>query len=93
MSARPVTARRIRTLAATAVVTAVAGAAFVPATAVAADKAGEHALKMTLGAPTPGAPLKRGGATESMILSVTNSSDKAQEFSAWLPGSPTDRAR
>ncbi|WP_328480706.1 hypothetical protein OHS71_19785 [Streptomyces sp. NBC_00377] len=88
MSARPVTARRIRTLAATAVVTAVAGAAFVPATAVAADKAGEHALKMTLGAPTPGAPLKRGGATESMILSVTNSSDKAQEFSAWLPGEP-----
>ncbi|QJT03003.1 hypothetical protein G9272_24215 [Streptomyces asoensis] len=88
MSARSVAARRIRTVAATAVVTAVAGAAFVPATAVAADKAGEHALKMTLGAPTPTGPLKRGGATESMILTVANSSDRAQEFSAWLPGTP-----
>ncbi|MFJ1808686.1 MULTISPECIES: hypothetical protein [unclassified Streptomyces] len=88
MSARSVAARRIRTVAATAVVTSVAGAAFVPATAVAADKAGEHALKMTLGAPTPNGPLKRGGATESMILTVTNSSDKAQDFSAWLPGEP-----
>ncbi|MEU9310166.1 hypothetical protein [Streptomyces sp. NPDC048256] len=88
MSAGSVAARRIRTVAATAVVTAVAGAAFVPATAVAADKAGEHALKMTLGAPTPTGPLKRGGATESMILTVANSSDKAQDFSAWLPGTP-----
>lgn len=88
MSARSVAARRIRTVAATAVVTAVAGAAFVPATAVAADTAGEHALKMSLGAPEPAGPLKRGGATESMILKVVNSSDKAQKFSAWLPGSP-----
>ncbi|MFD9394378.1 hypothetical protein ACFWBB_27690 [Streptomyces sp. NPDC060000] len=88
MSARSVAARRMRTVAATAVVTAVAGAAFVPATAVAADKAGGHALKMSLGAPTPDGPLKRGGATESMILTVTNSSDKAQDFSAWLPGEP-----
>ncbi|KPI26672.1 hypothetical protein ACWGA9_43105 [Streptomyces sp. NPDC054950] len=88
MSAGSVAARRIRTVAATAVVTAVAGAAFVPATAVAADKAGGHALKMTLGAPTPTGPLKRGGATESMILTVANSSDKAQDFSAWLPGTP-----
>ncbi|MFD7939209.1 hypothetical protein ACFV4T_32610 [Streptomyces sp. NPDC059755] len=88
MSAGSVAARRIRTVAATAVVTAVAGAAFVPATAVAADKAGGHALKMTLGAPTPTGPLKRGGATESMILTVANSSDKAQNFSAWLPGTP-----
>ncbi|WP_327316712.1 LPXTG cell wall anchor domain-containing protein [Streptomyces sp. NBC_01235] len=88
MSARSVAARRIRTVAATAVVTAVAGTAFVPATAVAADKAGEHALRMTLGAPTPDAPLKRGGSTESMILTVANSSDKAQEFSAWMPGEP-----
>ncbi|MFI1927611.1 MULTISPECIES: hypothetical protein [unclassified Streptomyces] len=88
MSAGSVAARRIRTVAATAVVTAVAGAAFVPATAVAADKAGEHALKMTLGAPAPTGPLKRGGATESMVLTVANSSDKAQDFSAWLPGTP-----
>ncbi|MDR6976432.1 hypothetical protein J2X68_003123 [Streptomyces sp. 3330] len=88
MSARSVAARRIRTVAATAVVTAVAGAVSVPATAVAADTANGHALKMTLGAPTPTGPLKRGGATESMILSVANSSDKAQEFSAWLPGTP-----
>ncbi|MFD9437150.1 hypothetical protein [Streptomyces sp. NPDC060002] len=94
MSVRSVAARRIRIVAATAVVTAVAGAAFVPATAVAAvaavaaDKAGDHALKMTLGAPAPTGPLKRGGATESMILTVANSSDKAQDFSAWLPGTP-----
>ncbi|MFD9321164.1 hypothetical protein ACFWDQ_26445 [Streptomyces sp. NPDC060053] len=88
MSVRSVAARRLRTVAATAVVTAVAGTAFVPATAVAADKAGEHALKMTLGAPAPTGPLKRGGATESMILTVANSSDKAQDFSAWLPGEP-----
>ncbi|WP_406007700.1 hypothetical protein OG440_17205 [Streptomyces sp. NBC_00637] len=99
MSVRSVAARRIRTVAATAVVTAVAGAAFVPAAAVAADKAGDesgaktaetggHALRMTLGAPSPTGPLKRGGATESMILTVANSSDKAQDFSAWLPGTP-----
>ncbi|MDQ0582399.1 hypothetical protein [Streptomyces rishiriensis] len=88
MSARSVAARRIRTVAATAVVTAVAGAALVPGTAFAADKAGEHALRMTLGAPAPTGPLKRGGATESMILTVANSSDKAQDFSAWLPGTP-----
>ncbi|MGW2614700.1 hypothetical protein [Streptomyces sp. NPDC001500] len=88
MSARSVVARRVRTAAATAVVAAVAGAAFVPAAAVAADKPGGHALRMTLGAPTPDGPLKRGGATESMILTVTNSSDKAQPFAAWLPGTP-----
>ncbi|MGW0875763.1 hypothetical protein ACWD3Z_35540 [Streptomyces sp. NPDC002740] len=91
MSVRSAAARRIRIVAATAVVTAVAGAAFVPATAVAAgaaDKAGDHALRMTLGAPAPTGPLKRGGATESMILTVANSSDKAQDFSAWLPGTP-----
>lgn len=88
MSARSVAARRVRTVAATAVVTAVAGTAFVPATAGAADRASGHALTMTLGAPTPDGPLKRGGSTESMILTVTNSSDKAQDFSAWLPGTP-----
>ncbi|MEV1065493.1 hypothetical protein [Streptomyces sp. NPDC050263] len=88
MSVRSVAAHRLRTAAATAVVAAVAGTAFVPADAVAADKAGGHALKMTLGAPSPGAPLKRGGATESMVLTVANSSDKAQEFAAWLPGEP-----
>ncbi|MBK3626690.1 hypothetical protein JHN59_17930 [Streptomyces sp. MBT49] len=89
MSARSVAARRLRAVAATAVVTAVAGAAFVPAaTAVAADEAGGHALRMTLGAPTPTGPLERGGATESMLLTVANSSDEAQDFSAWLPGTP-----
>ncbi|GGQ90146.1 hypothetical protein [Streptomyces asoensis] len=93
MSARSVAARRLRAVAATSVVTAVAGAAFVPAAtaataAVAADEAGGHALRMTLGAPTPTGPLERGGATESMLLTVANSSDEAQDFSAWLPGTP-----
>ncbi|WP_069766836.1 hypothetical protein [Streptomyces sp. LUP30] len=88
MSARTGAARRVRTMAATAVVAAVAGAAFAPAVAVAADGPGGHALRMSLGAPTPGAPLKRGGASESMILTVANSSDTAQDFSAWLPGEP-----
>ncbi|GGQ90563.1 LPXTG cell wall anchor domain-containing protein [Streptomyces aurantiogriseus] len=87
-SARPVAARRIRILAATTVVAAVAGTASVPVTAFAADQAQASGkpLTMTLGAPTPGNPLKRGGATESMTLKVTNSSDKAQEFSSWLLG-------
>ncbi|EFF92178.1 conserved hypothetical protein [Streptomyces sp. e14] len=85
MSARRLTTRRVRTLAATAVVTAVAGTAFVPATASAADKPGAP-LHMTIGAPSPDGPLKRGGATESMVLTVTNSSDQAQDFHAWLNG-------
>lgn len=87
-SARPVAARRIRTLAATTVVAAVAGTAFVPVTAFAADQAqaSGNPLTMTLGAPTLGNQLKRGGATESMTLKVTNAFDKAQEFSSWLLG-------
>ncbi|MFB7594608.1 LPXTG cell wall anchor domain-containing protein [Streptomyces sp. NPDC056160] len=86
MPTRSATARRIRTLAATTVVAAVAGAVFVPATAGAAEQAGATPLRMTLGAPTPSGPLERGGATESMTLTVTNSSDKAQDFAAWLNG-------
>ncbi|MEU2289048.1 hypothetical protein ABZ614_45470 [Streptomyces sp. NPDC013178] len=87
-SARPVAARRLRTLAATTVVAAVAGTAFLPVTAFAADQtqASAKPLTMTLGTPTPEGPLKRGGATESMTLKVTNSSDKAQKFAAWLLG-------
>ncbi|MFF0963708.1 LPXTG cell wall anchor domain-containing protein [Streptomyces sp. NPDC003703] len=87
MSARSITARRLRTLAATTVVAAVAGAVFVPATAGAAEQAGTAPLKMTLGAPSPAGPLERGGATESMTLTVTNSSDHAEDFAAWLKGS------
>ncbi|MCQ9134757.1 hypothetical protein [Streptomyces hilarionis] len=88
MTARSVAARRGRAVAATAVVTAMAGVALVPAATVAAGAPGGHALRMTLGAPSPGGPLVRGGATESMILTVTNSSDRAQPFAAWLPGTP-----
>ncbi|MFI6034217.1 hypothetical protein ACIBBD_08635 [Streptomyces sp. NPDC051315] len=85
--ARPVAARRLRALAATTVAAAVAGTVLAPVTALAADGAtGGAPLTMTLGAPTPDGPLKRGGATESMLLTVTNSSAKAQEFAAWLPG-------
>ncbi|MEV6181758.1 hypothetical protein ACIHAR_26680 [Streptomyces sp. NPDC052016] len=87
-SARPVAARRFRTLAATTVVAAVAGTALVPVTAFAADKASGAPLTMTLGAPTPEGLLKRGGTTQSTTLTVTNSSTEAQEFLAWLPGTP-----
>jgi hypothetical protein len=85
-SARSAT-RRLRTAAAAAVVLTVAGTAFLPSAAVAAEQPGGKPLLMTLGAPTPGGPLTRGGATESMLLTVTNSSDQPQKFGAWLLGS------
>lgn len=86
MSAR-LAARRLHTAAATAVVLTVAGAAFLPAVAGAAEQqpAGKP-LTMTLGKPAPDAPLSRGGATASMTLTVSNSSDEPQDFSAWLLG-------
>ncbi|POX56703.1 hypothetical protein C3489_02595 [Streptomyces sp. Ru71] len=87
MSARLTAARRLHTAAATAVVLTVAGAAFLPAAAGAAEQqpAGKP-LTMTLGKPAPDAPLSRGGATASMTLTVSNSSDQPQDFSAWLLG-------
>ncbi|MFF0201268.1 hypothetical protein [Streptomyces sp. NPDC005017] len=85
MSARLAAARRTRTVAAAAVVAAVSGTAFVPASANAAEGTGKP-LTMTLGAPAPDSTLERGKATRSMTLTVTNSSDKAQDFKAWLPG-------
>ncbi|MFJ5774919.1 hypothetical protein [Streptomyces sp. NPDC093094] len=85
MSARLAAARRIRTVAAAALVAAVAGTAFVPAAATAAEGTGKP-LTMTLGAPVPDSTVERGGDTRSMTLTVTNSSDRAQDFRAWLPG-------
>jgi hypothetical protein len=86
MSARLAAARRIRTVAAAALVASIAGTAFVPATATAAEGTSGNPLTMTLGAPTPDATLKRGGDTRSMTLTVANSSDKPQDFQAWLNG-------
>ncbi|MFI9151027.1 hypothetical protein [Streptomyces sp. NPDC053367] len=73
-------------LAAATLVAAVAGSAFLPATANATESTSTHPLTMTLGAPVPDNTVKRGGDTRTMTLTVTNSSDKAQDFQAWLPG-------
>ncbi|CAL9508571.1 hypothetical protein [Streptomyces sp. enrichment culture] len=85
MSAR-LAAARFRTVAAAALVAAIAGTAALPATATAAEGTSGNPLTMTLGAPTPDSTLKRDGETRSMTLTVTNSSDTAQDFQAWLNG-------
>ncbi|MEW2413368.1 hypothetical protein AB0953_06550 [Streptomyces sp. NPDC046866] len=89
MSARTAAARRpLRTAAATAVVTAVAGTVLMPLSAYAAPAAENlHALKVTLGAPAPSGPLTRGGATETFELTVDNPTDKVHSFHPWLNGS------
>ncbi|MFJ8081841.1 hypothetical protein ACIQ6Y_14645 [Streptomyces sp. NPDC096205] len=73
-------------LAAAILVASVAGSAFLPATAIAAEGTSTKPLTMTLGAPVPDSTVKRGGETRTMTLTVTNSSDTAQDFQAALNG-------
>ncbi|WP_030775700.1 LAETG motif-containing sortase-dependent surface protein [Streptomyces sp. NRRL F-2664] len=77
----------VRTAAAVAVVAGVV-TTLLPlsaTTASAAPAAGDHAvLRTEMGAPVPGGPLTRGGATETFDLTVENPTGKPVEYKPWL---------
>ncbi|MEV7580258.1 hypothetical protein [Streptomyces erythrochromogenes] len=77
----------VRTAAAIAVVAGVV-TTLLPLSATAASAApaaDDHAvLRTEMGAPIPGGPLSRGGATETFDLTVKNPTGKAVEYKPWL---------
>ncbi|THA77980.1 hypothetical protein [Streptomyces sp. A0592] len=77
----------VRTAAAIAVVAGVV-TTLLPLSATAASAApaaDDHAvLRTEMGAPVPGGPLSRGGATETFDLTVKNPTGKAVEYKPWM---------
>ncbi|MFD6228890.1 hypothetical protein ACFWFZ_18690 [Streptomyces sp. NPDC060232] len=74
----------VRTAAAIAVVAGVV-TTLLPLSATAASAAdGQAVLRTEMGAPVPGGPLTRGGATETFDLTVKNPTGKAVEYKPWM---------
>ncbi|OLZ57100.1 hypothetical protein AVW11_29480 [Streptomyces amritsarensis] len=87
----------VRTAAAIAVVAGVV-TTLLPLSATAASAAApaadDHAvLRTEMGAPVPGGPLTRGGATETFDLTVKNPTGKAVEYKPWMLLDPTGPSR
>ncbi|AXE26874.1 hypothetical protein C0216_28685 [Streptomyces globosus] len=93
MSARTAVRRPALAAAAAALVAAVAGTALMQPAAYAVPAENGKALKITLGAPVPNAPLTRGGAASTFELTVTNPSAKAASFHPWIHGLPAGPSR
>lgn len=86
----------VRTAAAIAVVAGVV-TTLLPLSATAASAApatDDHAvLRTEMGAPVPGGPLTRGGATETFDLTVKNPTGKAVTYKPWLRLDPNGPSR
>ncbi|WP_183069729.1 LPXTG cell wall anchor domain-containing protein [Streptomyces sp. gCLA4] len=86
----------VRTAAAIAVVAGVV-TTLLPLSATAASAApaaDDHAvLRTEMGAPVPGGPLTRGGATETFDLTVKNPTGKAVEYKPWMLLDPKGPSR
>ncbi|WP_046777484.1 hypothetical protein [Streptomyces yangpuensis] len=86
----------VRTAAAIAVVAGVV-TTLLPLSATAASAApaadGHAVLRTEMGAPVPGGPLTRGGATETFDLTVKNPTGKAVEYKPWMLLDPKGPSR